>query len=65
MSKFTRHGALSWRAAAAGKVPNVELLGHGGRFNFTPDAAGLKVEMPAEKPRKHAVALKIEGSDRT
>jgi alpha-L-fucosidase len=37
----------------------VELLGHRGKLKWTQDASGLKVEMPAEKPSEHAVALKI------
>ena len=43
----------------AGKIENVELLGHRGKLKWTQDASGLKVEMPAEKPSEHAVALKI------
>ena len=47
--------------ATAGKVTRVYLLGHGAPLEFTQDAAGLKVKMPAEMPCAHAFALKIHG----
>jgi alpha-L-fucosidase len=42
-----------------GKIRNVELLGHKGKLKWTQDEAGLKVEMPEEKPSEHAVTLKV------
>jgi alpha-L-fucosidase len=42
-----------------GKIHNVELLGHQGKLRWKQDESGLKVEMPAEKPCSHAIALKI------
>jgi alpha-L-fucosidase len=45
--------------ASAGKVANVELLGFKGKLQWSQDAAGLKVAMPAEKPCEHAIVLKI------
>ncbi len=42
-----------------GKIHNVELLGHQGKLRWKQDGSGLKVEMPAEKPCSHAIALKI------
>jgi len=42
-----------------GKIHNVELLGHKGKLKWTQTEAGLKVEMPSEKPSDHAVTLKI------
>jgi alpha-L-fucosidase len=48
--------------SGVGKVRNVELLGHKERLKFTQDAAGLKVEMPAEKPCEYAITLKIAGA---
>jgi len=46
----------------AGKVRSVDLLGHRGRLQFTQDAAGLRVELPAEKPCEHAVAFRVVGA---
>jgi len=45
-----------------GKIRGVELLGHKGKVKFTQDGSALKVEMPAEKPSEHAIALKIVGA---
>ena len=45
-----------------GAIENVELLGYG-KVNFSRDAEGLKVVLPAQKPCEHAYALKINGSD--
>ena len=42
-----------------GKIRNVELLGYKGKLKWTQDEAGLKVEMPEEKPSDHAVTLKV------
>ena len=38
----------------------MELLGHKGKLRWTQDEAGLKVEMPEEKPSDHAVTLKVD-----
>jgi alpha-L-fucosidase len=43
---------------APGKIVNVELLGHEGRISWAQEAGGLRVQMPAEKPCDHAVAIK-------
>ena len=43
----------------AGKIANVELLGHKGKVEWTQAADGLKVEMPAQKPSDHAITLKV------
>lgn len=43
----------------AGKIRNVELLGHKGKLKWTQDDAGLKVDLPEQKPSEHAVTLKI------
>jgi hypothetical protein len=37
------------------------LLGHQGPLEFTQDAEGLKVKMPADRPCDYAFALKITG----
>lgn len=42
------------------KVRDVKLLGHNGRLQWGQDAAGLRIQMPAEKPCEHAIAFKIE-----
>jgi alpha-L-fucosidase len=41
------------------KVRNVELLGFKGKVKWTQDEKGLTVQMPAQKPCDHAIALKI------
>ena len=45
-----------------GKIRNVQLLGFRGKVKWTQDAAGLRVEMPPEKPCEHAIVLKVEGA---
>jgi alpha-L-fucosidase len=45
----------------AGKIAQVELLGHAGNLPFTQDAEGLKVKFPADKPCDYAYVLKITG----
>ena len=47
-------------AQGAGKIRNVQLLGFGGKVKWSQDAAGLRVEMPPQKPCEHAIALKVE-----
>ena len=44
-----------------GTVQKVELLGRDGHLQFTQDAAGLKVNLPAERPGDYACSLKISG----
>jgi alpha-L-fucosidase len=46
-------------AQDVGKIRNVELLGFKGKLKWTQDEAGLKVEMPEQKPSDHAVTLKV------
>ena len=46
---------------ATDKVRNVELLGFKGKLKWSQDEAGLKVQMPAQKPSDYAVTLKIVG----
>ena len=43
----------------AGEVGNVELLGSNEKLTWTRDDGGLKVKMPAQKPRDYAFVLKI------
>jgi alpha-L-fucosidase len=44
-----------------GKIGSVELLGFPGKLSWTHDEAGLKVQLPPEKPCNHAYALRITG----
>jgi alpha-L-fucosidase len=44
-----------------GKITAVTLLGHEGNLDFTQDATGLKIKLPATAPGKYAYALKITG----
>jgi len=41
------------------KVRNVELLGFKGKLQWKQEEAGLKVQMPAQKPSDHAICLKV------
>jgi alpha-L-fucosidase len=41
------------------KIHNVELLGHKGKLKWPQMEAGLKGEMPSERPCDHAVTLKV------
>jgi alpha-L-fucosidase len=47
-------------ARSPGAVQNVQLLG-AGAMQFTQDAEGLKVKMPAQQSGEHAFVLKISG----
>jgi alpha-L-fucosidase len=47
---------------APGKIERVELLGHPGKLKWTREAAGLKIELPAQKPCEHAVAFQVSGA---
>ena len=46
----------------AGKIQNVELLGHKGKLKFAQDSSALQVEMPSETPCEYAITLKIAGA---
>jgi alpha-L-fucosidase len=53
--------ALATANATPVKVRSVSLLGHQGQLEFTQDATGLKIKMPAKKPCDYAYVLKITG----
>ena len=53
--------SLAAGKAPEGKIASVTLLGHPGRLEFTQDAEGLKVKLPAERPCDYAYSLKITG----
>jgi alpha-L-fucosidase len=42
-----------------GKILNVELLGHQDRLSWAHQPAGLRVQLPAERPCDYAVTLKV------
>jgi len=44
-----------------GQIKEVTLLGSTGPLNFSQDASGLKVTLPAKAPCEHAYTLKITG----
>jgi alpha-L-fucosidase len=46
---------------STGKITNVELLGYGGKLKWVQDEAGLKIQLPDEKPCEHAIAFRISG----
>ena len=46
---------------ALGKISNVELLGHKAKLQWNQNEAGLKVQLPAERPCDHAIVFKITG----
>jgi hypothetical protein len=39
---------------------NVELLGQKGKLKYTQEEAGLKVDLPEQKPSDYTVTLKLE-----
>jgi len=48
--------------AAVNHIDRVELLGHDGALQFTQDANGLNVELPAPPVSPYTCALRITGS---
>jgi alpha-L-fucosidase len=53
--------SLATGKAPNGKITSVTLLGNAGNLDFTQDAAGLHVKMPAQRPCNYAFTLKITG----
>jgi len=53
--------SLAESKAPEGKIDSVTMLGSDGNLEFTQDAAGLKVKLPAAAPCKYAYVLKITG----
>jgi alpha-L-fucosidase len=45
-----------------GKIQNVELLGFGGKLEWSQDQTGLSIIVPQQKPCDYAVAFKITGA---
>jgi alpha-L-fucosidase len=44
-----------------GQIEHVELLGFRGKLKWSREEAGLKIELPEQKPCEHAVAFRISG----
>jgi alpha-L-fucosidase len=55
--------SLAKLPGVTGKVTAVTLLGHAGTVPWIHGSEGLEVVLPAEQPSKHAVSLKITGTD--
>jgi len=53
--------SLATGVAPEGKIDTVTMLGSDGNLNFTQDASGLTVTLPAQAPCKYAYVLKITG----
>jgi alpha-L-fucosidase len=47
--------------AAEGTISSISLLGSNGKVDYSQDASGLKVKLPAEAPGKYGYVLKISG----
>jgi len=45
-----------------GRIQNVELLGFGGKLEWSQDENGLVVQVPQEPPCKYAFALRVMGA---
>jgi hypothetical protein len=45
-----------------GKIQKVELLGFGGKLEWSQDESGLKVLMPQQQQSKYAAAFKVTGA---
>lgn len=53
--------SLATGKAPEGKITSVTLLGNSSKLEFTQDAEGLKIKLPAQGALKYAYALKISG----
>lgn len=47
---------------SGGKIENVELVGLPGKLEWQQDDAGVKVQLPGQRPSDHAVAFRISGA---
>ena len=47
---------------AVGNIQHVEMLGCGGKIQWSQGGSGLRVQMPPNRPCDHAVTLKIAGA---
>jgi alpha-L-fucosidase len=46
-------------AQQPGKIANVELLGHAKKLTWSQEAAALTVDVPMDKPARHALAFRV------
>jgi alpha-L-fucosidase len=53
--------SLATGQAPDGKITSITMLGNDGKLEFTQDADGLKVRLPAAAPCKYGYTLKIAG----
>jgi alpha-L-fucosidase len=53
--------SLAEGKAPEGKISEITMLGSDGKLEFTQDADGLKIKLPAVAPCKYAYVLKIAG----
>ncbi|HCN06948.1 MAG TPA: alpha-L-fucosidase, partial [Lentisphaeria bacterium] len=55
---------LTIKSLANENPAEVTLLGHAGSLKWAADPSGLHVQLPPEKPCKHAYVLKIKNQGR-
>jgi alpha-L-fucosidase len=53
------HALGTSSSTSTSSIANVELLGFKGKVQFRQDGFGLHVQLPAQKPCDHAIALKV------
>jgi alpha-L-fucosidase len=53
--------SLAEGQSPAGKIVSITMLGSNDKLQFTQEATGLKIKLPAAAPCKYAYALKISG----
>ena len=61
MTPLALEGPSAEPMAKAGRISAVSLLGGPGQVDFTHDASGLHVKLPATAPCDYAYVLKISG----
>jgi alpha-L-fucosidase len=59
MGRPEQRAVIASLRTTAGRVQNVELLGHRGKLTWTQTESDLQVDLPEQLPTPHAVALKI------
>jgi alpha-L-fucosidase len=50
------------KTLSAGKIVDVELLGHDGKLAWSQSDSGLRIELPQSLPCKHALAFRVRGA---
>ena len=59
MGRPEQRAVIASLRTTAGRIQNVELLGHRGKLTWTQTETALQVDLPEQLPTPHAVALKI------